>query len=46
LYEDAARVRPAATTHELQNAIEAAIAGKAAPVASAPAVGCYISDLE
>jgi thiol-disulfide isomerase/thioredoxin len=46
LYEDAARARPAATTHELQNAIEAAIAGKAAPAASAPAVGCYISDLE
>jgi len=46
LYEDAARARPAATTHELQNAIDAAIAGKPASIASAPAVGCYISDLE
>lgn len=46
LYEDAARARPAPTTHELQNAIGAAIVGKAAPIASAPAVGCYISDLE
>jgi thiol-disulfide isomerase/thioredoxin len=46
LYEDPARARPAATTHELQNSIEAAIAGKTVPVAFVPAVGCYISDLE
>lgn len=45
-YEDAARSRPAATTHELQSAIEAALGGKPAPRATAPAVGCYISDLE
>ena len=45
-YEDAARSRPAATTHELQNAVEAALGGKPAPVATAPAIGCYISDLE
>lgn len=45
-YEDAARSRRAATTHELQNAVEAALSGKPAPLASAPAVGCYISDLE
>jgi AhpC/TSA family len=45
-YEDAGRSRPAATTHELQNAIEAALGGKSAPPASAPAIGCYISDLE
>lgn len=45
-YEDAGRSRPAATTHELQSAIEAAIAGNPAPVATARAVGCYISDLE
>jgi len=38
--------RPAATTHELQNAVEAALSGKPATLASAPAVGCYISDLE
>jgi thiol-disulfide isomerase/thioredoxin len=45
-YEDAGRSRPAATTHELQNAVEAALSGKPATLASAPAVGCYISDLE
>lgn len=45
-YEDAGRARPAATTHELQNAVEAAISGKPSPVATASAVGCYISDLE
>jgi thiol-disulfide isomerase/thioredoxin len=45
-YEDAGRSRPAATTHELQNAVEAAISGKVAPLATAPAIGCYISDLE
>lgn len=45
-YEDAGRSRPAATTHELQNAVEAALSGKPAPLATAPAVGCYISDLE
>jgi hypothetical protein len=46
LYEIAGRSRPAATTHELQDVLNAAIAGKPAPVATAPAVGCYISDLE
>jgi len=46
LYEIAGRPRPAATTHELQDVLNAAIAGKPAPVATAPAVGCYISDLE
>lgn len=45
-YEDASRARPSATTHELQDALQAAIGGKPAPVASASAVGCYISDLE
>jgi thiol-disulfide isomerase/thioredoxin len=45
-YEDAGRSRPAATTHELQNAVEAALGGKPAPLATAPAIGCYISDLE
>jgi len=46
LYEIAGRSRPAATTHELQDVLNAAIAGKPVPVATAPAVGCYISDLE
>jgi len=46
LYEIAGRARPAATTHELQDVLNAAIAGKPVPLATAPAVGCYISDLE
>jgi len=45
-YEDAGRSRPVATSHELQSALDAAIAGKPSRVAAAPAVGCYISDLE
>ena len=46
LYEIAGRSRPAATTHELQEVLEAVIAGKPSPFLSSPAVGCYISDLE
>ena len=46
LYADAGRSRTAATTHELKDAIESAIYGKTPMPASAPAVGCYISDLE
>jgi thiol-disulfide isomerase/thioredoxin len=46
LYQDFGRARPAPTTHELDDAIRAAISGKAFPAESAPAVGCYISDLE
>ena len=45
-YQDAGRSRPAATTHELQAVLDAVIAGKPAPLVTAPAVGCYISDLE
>lgn len=46
LYQDFGRARPVPTTHELDDAIRAAITGKAAPAETAPAVGCYISDLE
>ena len=46
LYEIVGRSHPAATTHELQDVLNAAIAGKPVPFATAPAVGCYISDLE
>jgi len=46
LYEDPSRSRPAATTHELQATLEATTSGKPAPLSTAPAVGCYISDLE
>jgi hypothetical protein len=43
-YEDIGRSRSAATTHELHDAIQAALGGQDAPVKTAPAVGCYLSD--
>jgi hypothetical protein len=46
LFEDFGRARPAATTHELEDAIQAALGGKALAADSVPAVGCYISDLK
>ena len=46
LYEDFGHSRKSATTHELADAIEAAIAGKVLSSSTTPAVGCYISDLE
>jgi len=46
LYEDVAHKRKSATTHELADAIEAAIAGKPLKAKTMPAVGCYLSDLE
>jgi hypothetical protein len=46
LYQDFGHARKSATTHELADAIEAAIAGKSLSGSATPAVGCYISDLE
>ncbi|MGC0773666.1 MAG: redoxin family protein [Candidatus Acidiferrum sp.] len=46
LYQDIGRARTVATTHELEDAIEAALSGKTLAVNTAHAVGCYISDLE
>lgn len=46
LYEDFGHARKSATTHELADAIELAIAGKMQSANATPAVGCYISDLE
>jgi hypothetical protein len=46
LYEDFGRARPGATTHELEDAIRAALDGKTVANASVPSVGCYISDLK
>lgn len=43
-YEDFGRARPAPTTHELDEAIQAALTGSLAPK-SVGGVGCYISDL-
>jgi thiol-disulfide isomerase/thioredoxin len=46
LFEDFGRARPAATTHELADALRAAVDGTTVTAESVPAVGCYISDLE
>jgi hypothetical protein len=45
-FEDIGRARPAATTHELADAITAAVSGHPATLPSMPAVGCYLSDLQ
>jgi len=45
LYEDIGRARAAATTHELDEAIQAALGGKTPP-ANVPGVGCFIADTE
>ena len=37
--------RPAPTTHDLADALTAALAGRPVTRATAPAVGCYIADL-
>jgi len=46
LYEDFGHARKSATTHELEDAVQAAINGKSLRTDATPAVGCYISDLE
>jgi len=46
LYEHIGQSRRAATTHELEDAIEAASKGLHPPVSTSDAVGCFISDLE
>jgi hypothetical protein len=45
-YEDIGRARRVATTHELEDAISSALAGKNLAVEATHGVGCYISDLE
>lgn len=45
-YVDLGRARAAPTTHELEDAIRAALAGKPVGKAEVRGVGCYISDLE
>jgi hypothetical protein len=44
-YEDLGHPRHAATTHELDDAIHAALTGKPAPN-NTPGVGCFIADAE
>ena len=46
LYQDIGRARTIATTHELEDAIQAALSGKTFAPGESHAVGCYISDLE
>jgi hypothetical protein len=45
-YVDLSRARPAPTTHELEDAIRSALAGKPVAKSEVRGVGCYISDLE
>jgi thiol-disulfide isomerase/thioredoxin len=45
-YVDLGRARAAATTHEMEDAIRAALAGKPVAKGEVRGVGCYISDLE
>jgi thiol-disulfide isomerase/thioredoxin len=46
LYVSFGRARLAANTHELEDAIDAALAGRSAAKTEVAGVGCYISDLE
>src|SRR5580692_8942886 len=43
LYEDIGRARSVATTHELQDALAAALSGKSLAEGATHGVGCYIS---
>ena len=45
-YKDFGRARSAPTTHELDEAIQAALDSTHLPPASVSGVGCYISDLQ
>jgi thiol-disulfide isomerase/thioredoxin len=45
LYEDIGRARTVATTHELEDAIAAALNGKSLVESATHGVGCYISDV-
>jgi hypothetical protein len=45
-YVDFFRERPAPTTHELDDALRAVLAGKAVAKSEVRGVGCYISDLQ
>ena len=44
-YVDLGTERPAPTTHDLAEALEAILAGRAVPLATTQAVGCFIADL-
>ena len=44
LYVDFGRARPAPTTHDLADALEAILAGRPVPAAATRAVGCFLSE--
>lgn len=46
LYQTFGRARSEPTTHELEDAIQAALAGRAPATKEVAGVGCYISDLQ
>ncbi len=46
LYAAIGRARPAPTTHELEDAIQAALAGRVPAHSEVEGVGCYMSDLQ
>jgi hypothetical protein len=45
-YSALGRMRPAATTHDLEQVVEAVLAGRPVPRDTAPAVGCFLADIE
>ena len=45
-YIDFGKARNAPTTHDLEAALEAVIAGKPVPSEATRAVGCYLADLQ
>jgi redoxin len=45
-YVELGRMRKEATIHDLEEVLEAVVAGRPAPRESAPAVGCFLADVE
>jgi len=45
-YIEVGKSMPSPTRHDLEDAIAAALGGRPQPEASAPAVGCYLADVE
>jgi hypothetical protein len=45
-YPELGRMRPAPTTSDLEDVLEAVLAGRPVPRDAAPAVGCFLADVE
>ncbi len=45
-YPELGRMRPAPTTRDLEDVLEAVLAGRPVPRDAAPAVGCFLADVE